>query len=460
VDHRGGGALIAAEAKMNPTVLRGPFAWSMADVLFDRPALWGILRFWLPLSRAWAAALASRGDADRFVAEAPLAGPIPSDLPARLARVETILRDYEAAEATWLEAMFGGAAQGDLAQINQRRDRTVLRLASQRLRFIDLAWSRRVPAVRFAIPDPAEAERAYGAVVGEPWRAYLPAGTPKIDVSHRIPVKNGVRYWVRFPSTSGRIPGPVFAKVREPDGIANPHTLIVANGITVESDLDPLLPERAAALGRRDLRLVEIEAPWHGRRRKPGFYAGEPLLATAPLGPIDLFSTAAQDLGVLVDWCRQTSSGKVILAGASMGGIGVMLSASHCGHWPQSMRPDLVMLLTGVDDVAKLEQASALTTGIGLTTALTAAGWTADALARWHPLVAAAPTAALPAESILAILGRRDDVLPFSSGMQLTERWRIPSDNVFVAEGGHFSSQGAALLDRRVAQRLAALLER
>ncbi|HEX2117297.1 MAG TPA: hypothetical protein VHM01_23065 [Alphaproteobacteria bacterium] len=246
--------------------------------------------------------------------------------------------------------------------------------------------------------------------------------------------------------------------MREPRGTANPHTLIVANGICVESDFDAALPERAAALGRRDIRVLEIEAPWHGRRRKAGSYAGEPLLATAPLGPVDLFSTAAQDLGVLVDWCRQTSSGKVVLTGASMGSLGVMLAASHCGHWPRSMRPDAVVLLTATDDVARLEQASALTSGIELNAALAAAGWTEEALARWHPLVAAAPTAPLPPEAILMVLGRRDAVLPFTSGTRLAERWRLPAYGIFIAEGGHFSSQGAALLDRRLAARLGTLL--
>src|SRR5262249_49976283 len=152
-----------------------------------------------------------------------------------------------------------------------------------------------------------------------------------------------------------------------------------------------LVPKRGAALGRGDVCVIEIESPFHGRRRRPGCYGGEPFLGTSPLGPIDLFSTEAQDMAVLVDWCRQTSTGKVVLAGASMGSLAATLAASHCAHWPRSMRPDGFLLLTTVDDVGKLEQASALTTGIGLTTALAAAGWTDQALARWHPLVTAAP---------------------------------------------------------------------
>jgi hypothetical protein len=445
---------------MDTTLLRGPLAWTLADSLLDRPALWTILRFWLPLSRAWAAAVASRGDTDRFIAEAPLAGDVPRTLPGRLAAFESVRRTHDAAEQEWLGAMFAGSSSDGLGEVDRRRNRAALRLAAQRLRFVDLAWTRRIPALRFAIPSPAETEQAYGRFVDSPARAYLPSHAPDIAVSHRIAGKRSDRYWLRFESTSARIPGAVFARVSEPRGIANPPTLIFANGISVESDFDALMPERAAAMGRRDVRVIEIESPWHGRRRKAGCYGGEPFLGAAPLGPIDLFSTEAQDMAVLVEWCRQTSSGNVVLAGASMGSLVVTLAASHCAHWPQGMRPDGLLLLTAVDDVGRLEQASALTTGIGLTSALAASGWSNEALARWHPFVAAASAAPLPPESIVVVLGARDTVLPFSSGFDLAQRWKIPRDNLFVAESGHFSSQGAGLLDRRAARRVSALLGR
>jgi hypothetical protein len=122
------------------------------------------------------------------------------------------------------------------------------------------------------------------------------------------------------------------------------------------------------------------------------------------------------------------------------------------------MQPDGALLLTTVDDVGRLEQASALTTGIGLTAALAAAGWTDNELARWHPLVATAASAALPPERIVMVLGRRDAVLPFSAGLDLARKWQVPPGNVFTAEGGHFSSQGAALLAREVKRRVSALL--
>jgi hypothetical protein len=142
-----------------------------------------------------------------------------------------------------------------------------------------------------------------------------------------------------------------------------------------------------------------------------------------------------------------------------MGSLAVTLAVSHGAHWPRNMRPDGALLLTTVDDVGRLEQASALTTGIGLTAALAAAGWTDSALARWHPLVATTPSAALPPERIVMVLGRRDAVLPFTAGLALARKWRVPPGHVFTAEGGHFSSQGAALLTRDVRRRVSALLD-
>lgn len=440
------------------TALRGPVAWPFANEVFDRPAMWAILRLWLPLSRAWAAALTSHGDVDRFIAEAPLKGAPPASLRRRLAAFESLRRASAAAEEQWLDAMFAGPEGRDLRALDRRRGRLALQLAAQRLRFLDLAWSRRIPSVRFAVPRPAEMERAYGAFLSEPWRAYLPGPTPKIDQSHRLSGRRRERYWLRFESTSDRIPGAVFARVSETRGIVNPPTVIFANGICVESDFDALIPERAAALGRPDLRIVEIESPWHGRRRMPGRYGGEPFLGTAPLGPVDLFSTTARDLAALVDWSRQTSSGRVVFAGASMGSLAATLAASHSDRWPQHMRPDGLVLLTTVDDIGGLEQVSALTTGIALTPELAAAGWSGGTLARWHPLIAPATTAPLPPENIVMVLGRSDAVLPYQGGLALARRWTIPQDNLFTAGGGHFSSQGAALLDRRVAQRVGALL--
>jgi hypothetical protein len=439
------------------TSLRGPLAWPIADALFDRPAMWAILRLWLPLSRAWAAAAASGGDADRFAAEAPLSGKPPASLHRRLKAFESVQRACAIAEEQWLEAMFAKSAGADLSALDRRRNRLALRLAAQRLRFLDLAWSRRVPMVRFAVPTPAEMARIYGGFLDEPWRAYLPRPMPKIEQSQRLRDRRRDRYWLRFESTSNRIAGLVFARVSETRGVANPPTVIFANGICIESDFEALIPERAAALGRPDLRIVEIESPWHGRRRKPGFYSGEPFLGTAPLGPVDLFSTTARDLAALVDWSRQTSSGRVVLAGASMGSLAVTLAAGHSSHWPQHMRPDGLILLTTVDDIGGLEQVSALTTGVALTPELASAGWTDATLVQWHPLIAPAPTAPLLPENIVMVLGRRDTVLPYRAGLALAERWAIPRENLFTAEGGHFSSQAAALLDRRVAQRVGAL---
>ena len=439
--------------------LRGPLAWSLASSLCDRPLLWAILRLWLPLSRLWAAAIASGGDCDRFMAEVPLKGPRPPLLARRLAATESTRRRFSEIDAHWEAAMFSGdKILVPLSTVERRRNRAALRLALERLRFLDVALTRTVPPMRYAVPSPAEVERIYGTSAAEPWRAYLPAAVPRVESSRRVSGRVGDLYWLRFPSSAPRLPGFVCARVLEPRGIADPPTLVFANGICVESDFSALLPDRARGLVRRGVRVIEIESPWHGRRRAAGSYGGEPFLATAPLGPIDLFTTEAQDLAVLTGWCREGSRGKVALAGVSMGSLATLLAASHCRHWPQTMRPDALLLMTAVDQIGALEHHSALTTGVRLSSALAAAGWTEDQLARWHPFVAASPRPPLPPEAILAVLGQRDDVLPFAAGHALAKTWRLPDENIFIGGAGHFSTQLSVALDRRVIDRLAELL--
>jgi hypothetical protein len=37
------------------------------------------------------------------------------------------------------------------------------------------------------------------------------------------------------------------------------------------------------------------------------------------------------------------------------------------------------------------------------------------------------------------VLGKRDRITPFASGERLVERWRVPEENRFIWDRGHFS---------------------
>src|SRR5258708_18912510 len=90
-------------------LLQGVTADYLLRPWFDAVALPGIVRWYFPLSRAWAAATLAGTDAERFCAEAEA-----PDLPRRmveltLLRIAARQRHYDTMDALWDEAFFGAA---------------------------------------------------------------------------------------------------------------------------------------------------------------------------------------------------------------------------------------------------------------------------------------------------------------------------------------------------------------
>jgi hypothetical protein len=206
--------------------------------------------------------------------------------------------------------------------------------------------------------------------------------------------------------------------------------------------------------------VVRIEAPWHNRRRKHGFYGGEPFLAAPPLSGLDLFSAEVREIAALVAWCRRTSRGRVGVGGTSLGALASQLAATHSRHWPAACRPDVVFLGTTTDDVGGLSFESSLARLVGVPDLLAASGWTAAAFDRWRPLTDPLADPPLPPEDIIMVLGQADDVTPFERGRAMAARWRIPERNLFVRNLGHFSTALDLLRDPAPAHRLAERLLR
>ncbi len=65
------------------------------------------------------------------------------------------------------------------------------------------------------------------------------------------------------------------------------------------------------------IRVIRPEGPWHGRRRLPGTYGGEPVLARGPGGLLDYFHAHVIELGRLVAWARATRGGPVASAASA-----------------------------------------------------------------------------------------------------------------------------------------------
>ena len=440
--------------------LRGPLGWGIAEFAVDRPVLWSMLQLWLPLSRLWASAMAADGDPAAFLAAVPIDARPTQRLARKLAAFEAHRKDHDEAVAAWEEGFFSPNLKppATLYRLEARRGSTARWLTLQRLRFLDIRFGRPVHPVRFETVTPDAMEDAYGAHRAEPWRIYTPPDAlPDVEVSRRVATNFGEDYWLRFRSPS-RIGDIAWARVHEPRGVVNPPTFVFGNGICVEFDHYGRATADVQVMFKYGVRVIELESAWHGRRRIPGTYGGEPFMARAPLGPIDLFAAQARELAIIVHWCKQQTKAPVAIGGASMGALAALLAASYSPHWPQSMRPDAVALLTVSDQIDSLVAESSLSAGIGMAEALERAGWTAQHLMQWQGMTAIPDSPPLPPENIVAVLGARDTILPFASGRSLVERWRLPGKNTFIGGAGHFSTPLGLAMDRRPLKRLARIL--
>jgi hypothetical protein len=451
----------ARVAALLDTPLGSLIAWPW----FDRVALWGLARWFLPLSRAWAAATVAGGDLDRFLDEVPL-DRLPSGskrlTEGALRRIDRLQRDFADADAVWQEAFFGPAEPGAeaLAQADARRARASQRLMMGRSALVNLPMLGAVPRIRYAIPARELVEARFGALADWPERAYemsMPA--PKIERSRSLAGVHGVEYWLRFPSPHKAMGDTVWAHVYEPHGVENPPSLVYGHGLGVEIEMLDGASEESLNLLREGVRVVRIEAPWHNHRRRIGRYGGEPFLATQPLGGLDLFGALVREMGVLIAWCRGQGSRRVAVGGTSLGALASQLVASHAHTWPAEMRPDALMLLTTSDDVGGLAFHSSLARATGLDGALAAAGWTVGDADRWRVLTDPLPAQPLPPDDIVILLGRVDDVTPFPQGLALAERWKVPAENLFLRHQGHFSAAVGMVRDPAPLRRLAARLK-
>jgi hypothetical protein len=455
----------APSAAARETRLTVPLAWPAADWLIDRPALWGIARLYFPLSRLWAAADAAGEDAGQFLAEAPIARLGAAErgiVRAGLAAVARARKQLDEADADWRAAFFAAGAGPDeaaLAAAERRRHRAALGHMMQRMRFAPLLIGRRVPAVRLAIPSKAEIRAAYGESVLEPWRPFMPpAAPPPVEASRPYRFGGFRRYWLRFASPFARVGGTAWARVTEPEAGRRAPTLLFGNGIGVEFDYLTANSSAAWPFARGGFRVVEIESAWHGRRRRRGFYGGEPFLAGTPLAGLDLFAAQAQELAVLTDWARATHGGPVASGGVSMGALAARLAAIHAAHWPAPYRPDALVFITVCDRLHELAFDSALTKATGVSAAVAAAGWTKADAAQLRVLADPESPPPVPADRIVAVLGSADRITPYSWAAAELDRWAVPAANRFVGRGGHFSTQMALSASPKVVRRLAAIM--
>jgi hypothetical protein len=430
--------------------LAGPLGHLIARPWFDRVALWSIRRQILPGSRLWAAATVSDGDVDRFVdavGRAPVRMPSRAMLRRALAQIVAEDRAFCDVDRAWDEGFFGDTDVGEPALIDlerQWRRRSQIRAAGRR-HVAPFVRRIRPPCVRYAIPSPADVAAQFDP--GRPPNLAAPANGLEPTRSRAIRTSYGIEYWLTGASP---IAGDALrAHVYEPAGIENPPTAILCHGLAMETEMLNGIVDSTLWLLSQGIRVVLPSAPDHNRRCKPGWYGGEALLATQPLGAIEHLQAMAYELAILVRWARARSAGApVAVGGISLGALTAQFMADRTRDWPPECRPDALLLMTTSAMAGMLPMVSSLARALDLPAALESAGWDAPALARLSPLTDPQGPAPLDPANILMLVATHDTVTPADDGMVLARRWMLPADNVILRDRGHFSAAIGLLFDR------------
>lgn len=423
-----------------------PLGALLAKPWVDRAGLFGLRRWYFPLSRLWAAANAAGEDVARFRDEVGMALPgfwSDARLQAMLGRNARALHASEVARATWETAVFDQTATSDPAELDRQRRLAATRHLATRGWFYPLLFPRRPPLARWRIDDPERLEQEFGPMSADPAALYTATIDPATVSVSRPFTRGGIReYWLRAPTPAARLRRRagsefLYARVVEPADEAAPANLIIGSGLCLEFELLTVARDPGASLAAMGWRVIEPISPYHGLRAMPGYYGGEPFFAAGPTSSIDLITGQAIESALLAAWCRTRFAGPVASAGISMTSFVAQQVASHCHLWPARARPDAVMLISHSERIADVTFGGALAAALGIDRALTEAGWSRETLARLSEVIDPAAVPVLPASRIVSVLGETDRWLPYEVGLALVRRWKLPEANIFRYPLGH-----------------------
>jgi hypothetical protein len=435
----------------------------------DRLLLRWVCRVYFPLSRGWAAARRADGDPEALRAEFQRMG-IEAANPAALERLAGALppaeRAYADARHHWAQTFHAATRPPDaeLVAAERARERAAQRLMARRTYAVPLHRRHRLPAVGFDVSDAAAVEAAHGARADGRAPAFPAPEAPTVRRTHAVPGPDGAVSWIDWPAPFAGVRDfpagdRAAARVVTPPDRADPPTFIHLHGIAMEPEMfvasrDPVL-ELARTHG---LRIVRPEGPWHGSRMAPGHWGGEPALAHAPRGWLDLVQAWVGEVAQLVAWARATSAGPVAIGGLSLGALNAQVAATAARDWPAAMRPDALFLCATSGDMLQVGFEGAMAQGLGALQAVRAAGWDHDSLTRFRPLLEPRGAPAMPAGRIVMHLGRTDAVMPRAGALALARAWGVPAENLVEPWRGHFTGPLALHIDPRPLHRLADIL--
>ena len=431
---------------------------------FDDAALRLLTQWYFPLSRGWAAALAAGGSVDRFLSELPSGRFSRRLLPSILARVEARRALLAAVDRQWEEAFFGaGPARADIEAL---RRRAAMALTNARASLVPLHVEMPLPPIAWEVETPASVANRHGWRLGCPRRGFSDSfDLARVETSRGFLSRSGIEGWVRFPAPTAAIGGRAWARVSSPAVVpqaASPTmpSLVFTHGIAMETEFAGVRRNALGALVAAGVRVIRPEGPWHGRRRRPGNYGGEPVLALGPGGLLDYFHAHVIELGRLVAWARATRGGPVAIGGVSLGALTAQLAAVAARYWPEEMRPDALLLVAPSRSLTTVTFEGSLTRALGVPDAIRAAGWTLRDIDHWRPLLEPNEPPAVPADRIVVVIGTSDDVTLAAGGEALVDAWDVPENNVFRSPAGHFSASLGLARDTGPFRRLLQVLRR
>lgn len=420
-------------------LFQSPLGALLAKPWVDQAGLFGLKRWFMPLSRLWAAADEAGTDVSLFRERV---GALPAfwsgfHLRGLLGHHDRLRQAAGAAREAWETAIFEPSADADPGLLDRRRRAAATRHLLTRASFYPLLFPRRPAVARWQIDPPGSVTAAAPAVLyGVP----LDAGS--VEMSRPF-VKDGLReYWLRAPTPSPRLrerPGSeaMYARVVEPASSVARETLILGSGLCLEFELLTVVRDPGRRLAAMGWRVIEPISPYHGLRTMPGFYGGEPFFALAPTGSLDLIVGQAIETALLTSWVRGSFGGAVAVGGISMTSFVAQQVASHCAVWPVEARPDAVLLISHSGRIEDVTFGGELAAALGIDRALQEAGWAREALARLSAVIDPAEMPALPPSRIVSVLGETDRWVPYDDGLAVARRWKLPDANIFRYPLGH-----------------------
>lgn len=439
-------------------LLAGPLGVVLARPWLDSVLLGALRHAYFPLSRAWAAADEADGDHEVFWQN--LGSPRRLDQRSKLARAldafERARVTARAVESAWRDAFFAGRPMplARLAALEDARlDAGQAWMATRRGFVFTLAGPR--ACARLMIPTPAE----FDAVAATAKEFEIPGNLPRITESHRFEAAHSQDSWLTFESPSGRLGDTVWARVHSPRGVKDPPTVIMGHGVCVEFDHWRGLVDETDALVRHGVRVIRPEAPWHGRRRPRGWFGGERMVGSFPIGAVDLFSGAVREWATLADWASQTSRGPLAFGGSSLGALTSQLAASLAHQWPERLRPRALYLITHSDQMADAMLGGPLATLWADPATVAQRGWTPELARRALLCLEPVREPVVDPAHIVSVQGERDVITPFTTGRALVERWNVPPENVFVSSRGHFTIPMSLMRDETPTRRFVEILK-